>query len=66
MFRPAVFVSSDESAYVEQAVVFANGSLDSVSLYPRGTAILQTPLVALAGWRASFCCQAFQAGVCSG
>src|SRR6188474_484725 len=53
LFPAGVFTSSDESAYVEQAVVFANGSLASVSPYPPGTSLLQSPLVAIAGWRAA-------------
>ena len=53
LFPADVFTSSDESAYVEQAVVFANGSLASVSPYPPGTSLLQSPFVAIAGWRAA-------------
>ena len=53
LFPPAVFVSSDESLYVEQAAVFANRSLAVVSPYPPGTSLLQSPLVAIAGWRAA-------------
>src|SRR5688500_4529196 len=46
-------MSSDESAYVEQEVVFARGSLANVSPYPPGTSILQAALVAAVGWRAA-------------
>ena len=53
LFPAGAFTSSDESAYVEQAVVFANGSLASVSPYPPGTSLLQSPFVAIAGWRAA-------------
>ena len=53
LFPADVFTSSDESAYAEQAVVFANGSLASVSPYPPGTSLLQSPFVARAGWRAA-------------
>jgi hypothetical protein len=51
LFPPAVFISADESAYVEQAVVFADRSLAVVSPSPPGTSLLQAAFVALAGWR---------------
>src|SRR6185503_4571902 len=53
VFPAEVLTSSDESVYVEQAVVFASGSLASVSFYPPGTSLLQSPFVAMAGWRAA-------------
>ncbi len=54
-FPAEAFTSSDESAYVEQAAVFAGRTVASVSPYPYppGTSLLQAPLVAVAGWRAA-------------
>jgi hypothetical protein len=52
-FPADVFTSTDESAFVEQAVVFAGGSIASVSPYPPGTSLLQAPFVAMGGWRAA-------------
>jgi hypothetical protein len=48
-----VFISTDESAYVQQAVAFAQGRVVGDSLYPPGTSMLQTPFVALTGWRSA-------------
>jgi hypothetical protein len=65
LFPPRVLLVVDEFQYVGQAVAFARGSLSLpetdpiipanhlrvVSNFPPGTSLLQTPLVAIAGWR---------------
>jgi hypothetical protein len=53
LYPSPVFISTDESGYVEQAVAFAHGSVAPDGFYPPGTPMLQTPFVALAGWRAA-------------
>ena len=53
VYPSPAFISTDESAYVEQAVAFAHGGLAPGSLYPPGTPLLQAPFVALAGWRSA-------------
>jgi 4-amino-4-deoxy-L-arabinose transferase-like glycosyltransferase len=65
VFFPSVLGVSDESLYVRQAVAFASGHLTVPetnpltgatsqvvpSPYPIGTSLLQTPFVAVGGWR---------------
>lgn len=67
LFLPAAFAVVDEGLYVAQAVAFARGerslprtdpitgavSVEPVSTYPIGTALLQTPFVRIGGWRAA-------------
>jgi len=65
IFWPRVFLVVDEERYVSQAVAFAGGGsrvpgaeilypptgLETISDYPPGTSLLQTPFVWLGGWR---------------
>ena len=53
LYPSSAFISTDESAYVEQAVALARGDRAADSFYPPGTSIVQAPFVALAGWRAA-------------
>jgi 4-amino-4-deoxy-L-arabinose transferase-like glycosyltransferase len=64
-FWPRAFIVIDESSYVTQALAFAHGGLTipgadplyppkplkTASNHPPGTSLLQTPFVAIAGWR---------------
>ena len=64
---PSAFLVSDESLYVNQAALFADGTAhwnvpDAISTdplhitfsdYPPGTSLVQAPFVALGGWRAA-------------
>ena len=66
-FPPRALLVVDESLYVSQAMAFAQGgrllegarilvppdSVPWMSNFPPGTSLLQTPLVALGGWRAA-------------
>jgi hypothetical protein len=65
LFWPRVFMVVDEDRYVTQAIAFSHGSatihgagvvypassVRTVSNYPPGTSLLQTPLVWAFGWR---------------
>lgn len=65
LYPPRVLLIIDELGYVSQAVAFAKGALTipgadpifppsplrTASNYPPGTALLQAPFVAIAGWR---------------
>ena len=65
LFPPRAFLVVDEERYVSQAVAFAHGRLGVpgaeilhppaptrlISNFPPGTSLLQTPFVAIGGWR---------------
>jgi hypothetical protein len=67
LFPPRLTLISDEAQYIRQAVAFAHGQTtvplrdaktwtvhrEVPSFYPQGTSLLQTPFVAVGGWRAA-------------
>jgi hypothetical protein len=53
LFPPRVFLVVDEERYVSQAVAFAHASRAVIFDTPPGTSLLQTPFVAIGGWRAA-------------
>jgi hypothetical protein len=67
LFPPRLTLIGDEAQYVRQAVAFAHGKAtvpvrdartwtirrQLPSIYPQGTSLLQTPFVAIGGWRAA-------------
>ena len=68
LFTPRTLLIVDEERYVSQAVAFARGEMNiadagiihppvahrTISNYPPGTSLLQSPFVWLAGWRGAF------------